>query len=183
MSMITIDHLRALKGKPHYMGLGCVKYVFRGGSQAYHFYCDKAEILVEDIHEHRFGFTSTVKKGTLKNYIYEVHGTDPESTLQVERGECKPGAERIVEVANANVVEVCTFVTDPGQSYTLHQTTLHRIECITPKVVTLINRKELVEPMPRFITDAANPSVCAFSKPKSEKECWEIMEYTLDDND
>ncbi len=181
--MITIDQLRALDGRPHYMGLGCVKYVFRGGSQAYHFYCDKAEILVEDIHEHRFGFTSTVKKGTLKNYIYEVHGTDPESTLQVERGECTAGAERIVEVANANVVEICTFITEPGQSYTLQQTTLHRIECISPKVVTLINRQPMVEQTPRFITDAANPSVCAFSKPKSVDQCWEIIEYTLNDND
>ena len=183
MGMITIDQLRALGGRPHYMGLGCVKYVFRGGSQAYHFYSDKAEILVEDIHEHRFAFTSTVKKGTLKNYIYDVHGTDPDSTLQVERGECRPDAERVVEVANASIVELCTFVTAPGQSYHLDQTTLHRIECLTPKVVTLINREPMIETKPRFIVDTANPSVCAFSKPKSEKECWELIEYTLDDKE
>lgn len=183
--MITIDQLRALGGKPHYMGLGCVKYVFKhsGQSCAYHFYSDKAEILVEDIHEHRFGFTSTVKKGILKNYIYDVHGTDPESTLQVERGECKSGAERVVEVANANVVELCTFVTEPEQSYHLHQTTLHRIECLTPKVITMIRREPMIETMPRFITDTAKPSVCAFSQPKPVKECWEIIEYTLNDND
>lgn len=180
--MITIDQLRALNGRPHYMGLGCVKYVFRQSSQAYHFYSDKAEILVEDIHEHRFGFTSKVIKGELKNYIYDVHSSDPESTLQVERGECKPGAERIVEVANANVVELCTFVTSPGQTYSLHQTTLHRIECVTPKVITVINREPMTELMPRFIIDTANPSVCAFSEPKSVKECWEIIEYTLGDD-
>ena len=179
--MITVDELRALDGRPHYMGLGVIKHMFRG-NRAYHFYSDKTLAIVEDIHEHRFGFTSTVIKGELKNYIYEIDGTDPNSTLQVERGECTAGAERNIIQSNINLIEACTFTTLPSQSYHIEYTTLHKVECITPKVITLLT-KELPnrQTNPRFITDTANPSVCAFSEPKTEAECWELIEYTLSD--
>ena len=179
---LTVDGLRKLDGYAHYMGLGVVKYVFRN-NRSYHFYSELAPILVEDIHEHRFGFTSKVIKGELKNYIYDIDGQDPDSTLQVERGECSPGAERTIEVPNANVVEMCTFTTVAGQSYHIAYDTLHRVECVTPKVITLLDKElPFQQENPRFITDAANPSPCAFSQPKSEKECWEIIEYTLNDD-
>lgn len=177
--MLTIDGLRRLGGEPHYMGLGVVKYMFRG-NRAYHFYSERAPAIVDDIHEHRFSFTSKVVKGEMKNYIYEVFGTDENSTLRVERGECTSGAERIIEVENANVVELCNFTTKEGQFYHVDYRTLHRIECISPKVITLLDKELPYEQTnPRFITDSENPSVCAFSQPKSKKECWEIIEYTL----
>jgi len=177
--MITIDELRQLGGYAHYMGLGVIKYVFRK-NRAYHFWSDLAPAIVEDIHEHRFGFTSKVVKGELKNYIYDVVGQDPNSSLQVERGECVSGAERIIEVPNANIVEMCTFTTVEGKAYTIAYDTLHRVECVTPKVITLLDKNlPFQQENPRFVTDANNPSVCAFSQPKSEKECWEIIEYTL----
>ena len=178
--MIKIDELRALGGKPHYMGLGVVKYMFRK-DRAYHFYSELAPAIVEDIHEHRFGFTSKVIKGIMKNYIYDVDGQDPKSTLQVERGECHAGAERVIEVPNANIIELCTFTTVEGESYHIAYNTLHRVESITPKVITLLAKEPRVQNNPRFVTDAANPSVCAFSQPKSEKECWEIIDFTLRD--
>ena len=122
-------------------------------------------------------------KGELKNYIYDVAGQDPASTLQVERGECLPGAERTIEIPNANVIEMCAFTTVAGQSYHIAYDTLHRVECMTPKVITLLDKElPFQQENPRFITDAANPSPCAFSQPKSEKECWEIIEYTLNDD-
>ena len=181
--MITIDQLRALNGRPHYMGLGVVKYPFRK-NQSYHFYSDKAKVLVEDIHEHRFSFTSNVIKGKLKNYIYDICGANPASTLRVERGECAPDVKRDIIASNINLIELCTFVTEPGQEYHIHYTTLHRIECLTTKVITLLNKElPFAQTTPRFITDTANPSVCAFSQPKPTSECWEIIEYTLNDND
>lgn len=179
--MITIDELRKLGGQPHYMGLGVIKYAFRG-NRAYHFWSDLAPAIVEDIHEHRFGFTSKIVKGELKNYIYNVDGQDPNSTLQVERGECFPGAERIIEVPNANVVEMCTFTTVAGKSYKITYDTLHRVELITPKVITLLDKEvPAVQENPRFITDTSCPSVCAFSQPRTQEECWEVIRYTLED--
>ena len=179
--MLTIDGLRKLGGSPHYMGLGVVKYFFRD-DRAYHFYSELAPAIVDDIHEHRFSFTSKVVKGELKNYIYDVDGQDPNSTLQVERGECKAGAERNIEVPNANIIELCTFTTLAGQSYHISYNTLHRIECVTPKVITLLDKElPFVQTNPRFVTDTAYPSVCAFSQPKTEAECWEIIDFTLKD--
>ena len=177
--MITIDELRALNATPHYMGLGVVKYPFCK-NQAYHFYSDRAKVLVEDIHEHRFSFTSRVLKGKLKTYIYDIDGTDPTSTLRVERRECAPGAQQEILQSNINLIERCTFVTEPNQEYHLHYTTLHKIECLTSKVITQIYKElPFAQETPRFITDEARPSVCAFSEPKTVNECWDIIEYTL----
>jgi hypothetical protein len=177
--MITIDQLRALNGIPHYMGLGVVKYPFCK-NQSYHFYSDRAKILVEDIHEHRFSFTSRVLKGKLKNYIYEIDGTDPTSTLRVERKECAPDSQQEILLSNINLIERCTFITEPNQEYRMHYTTLHKIECLTTKVITHIYKElPFAQTTPRFIADETKPSVCAFSEPKTVNECWDIIEYTL----
>jgi len=181
--MITVDELRALDGHAQYMGLGVIKYAFRK-NRAYHFYSNKILSIVDDIHEHKFGFTSTVIKGELKNYIYEIDGTDPNSTLQVERGVCGRDTIRTLVQSNINLVESCTFTTRPGQSYHIEYTTLHKIECLTPKVITLLTKElPLSQLDPQFITDATKQAVCAFSQPKSDAECWELIEYTLSDDD
>jgi hypothetical protein len=176
--MITVDELRALGGYPHYLGLGVIKCRV-GNDRAYHFYCDRAEVLVNQIHDHRFSFKSTILRGELKNYIYEIAGTDPTSTLQVERGECKKGAERTIEVHNAKMKEICNYTNVEGGSYYMPYDTLHQIERLSPVVVTYIEKEPFSQMEPRFVVDTSEPRVCAMSKPKTQDECWEIIDYAL----
>jgi len=94
------------------------------------------------------------------------------------------GAERNIVHANVNLREDCTFTTTVGEEYHIHYRTLHEVELITPKVITLLTKElPFKQTEPHFITDTANPSDCAFSKPMSVKECWEVIEYTLSDTD
>jgi len=181
--MITIDELRKLGGLAKYNGTGVVK-LHVGGSQIYRFYSDMAVTVTEGIHEHRCNFTSTVLKGVLKNHIYDVSGQDPDSTLQIVRSECKPNAEKIIEVPNATIAEQCNFTTLAGQSYYLAYNTLHHIERVTPKVITVMKKEPNIQEAARIVMDASiTDYVCPISVKKSEKECWEIIEYTLNDND
>jgi hypothetical protein len=176
--MLTIDELRRLGGYPHYLGLGVIKCRI-GHDESYHFYSDRAPVLVNQIHDHRFGFKSTIIKGILRNIIFVIDGQDLNSTLQVERGECKRGAEREVLVANAKMKELCRFDTGVGDSYNIEYDTLHQIELVTPKVITHLKKEPFSQLEPRFVVDTSEPRVCAMSQPKSQKECWEIIEYTL----
>jgi hypothetical protein len=175
---LSVDALRKLGGYPHYLGLGVIKCRI-GSNSSYHFYCDRAPILVNQIHDHRFGFTSTILVGRLRNIIYEIAGQDPTSTLQVERGECKKGAEREVLVENAKMVEVDRFVTSPGESYYIAHDTLHMIEHLDPVTITYLEKEPFAKLEPRFVVDTSLPRVCAMSQPKSQDECWEVIEYAL----
>lgn len=180
--MITIDELRKLDGMARYNGTGVVK-LHVGKSLIYRFYSDMAAVVSEDIHEHRCSFTSTVLKGVLKNYIYEVSGQDPKSTLQVVRSECKANADKIIEVSNAVISEQCNFTTVAGQSYHIAYNTLHQIERVTPKVITLMEKEPNTQDAARIVMDISKADyVCPISVKKSVKECWEIIEYTLNDD-
>lgn len=176
--MITVDDLRKMGGYPHYLGLGVIKCRV-GADESYHFYSDRAEVLVNQIHDHRFGFTSTILKGVLKNTIYIIDGQDPDSVLQVERGECKKEADREILVANANMKELINFTSCVGESYYIAYDTLHQIEVVTPTLVTHLKKEPFSQIAPRFVVDTSMPRVCAMSKPKTQDECWEIIEYTL----
>ncbi len=179
--MITIDELRKLGGVPSQQGMGVIKYKF--GYQAYHFYSGEIhQVRNTGIHSHHHSFTSKVLKGELKNYIYRVDGTDPDSTYQIIRKKSRINAKYIIEQSNVNLIEACSFTTVAGQSYHIEYTTLHKIECKALKVITYLNLKPL--PRQKTINFATDTSLSMFSEPhspKSEAQCWEVIEDILND--
>jgi hypothetical protein len=179
--MITIDELRTLGGTPIQGGLGVIKYLFRG-NQAYHFYSGEIHtVRGTGIHNHFRGFTSSVFKGELKNYIYSTNETDPNSTYQLIRKRSKMNAKYIVERDNISLVETCSFTTIAGQSYSIDYTTLHKIECITPKVITYLRHQQSEQKTINYIIDTSLSQVYESHPPKSENDCWEIIEDILND--
>lgn len=206
--MLTVDQLKKMGGYPHYSGLGVIKCRI-GSDRSYHFYCDKTPCIIDQIHDHRFGFRSTLVAGRLRNIIYEVVGQDSNSVYQLEEGECKPGAERKILLRNADVVEVDRFVTEPGNSYYIKHDTLHRIEHLDPVTITYLEKDPFAKMEAHFVINTTRPRICAASLPEShgdadhtivrvthdaetigmEREmvaermspdkCWEIIEYAL----
>jgi hypothetical protein len=181
--MLTIDGLRKLDGQVMYNPLGVIKYRFRG-DQTYHFYSEMAPPLHEyNIHNHRYSFTSTVKKGGLKNFIYEVEPTDEYTDYQATKCRCILGEDFIDVEENVNYYEVANFTTSVNESYSLDFRTLHTIELLAPKVVTFVQRspKGKEDIFAHFVTNKLEPQLDPLDHTKSEKECWEIIEYTLAD--
>tara|TARA_R110001592_G_scaffold1805_8_gene10818 strand:- start:6073 stop:6618 length:546 start_codon:yes stop_codon:yes gene_type:complete len=177
--MYTIDQFRKMGGKTMYVGTGTIKLLLNKGFNIYNFYSDKAELLIDDIHDHRSGFNSTILKGTLRNILYKIDGEDPESKYRLEYGECKEGSERVIVQDNVVFKETCRFDQIEGTSYFMEHDVLHSIELMTPSVITHMVRNPLVKQAPNFIIDTTKPFKCAFSEPKTDKECWEIIEYTI----
>lgn len=185
--MITIDELRAIGSIPKQEGLGVIKFRFRG-DQAYHFYSgDIHAVRNTGIHNHPYGFTSEVLKGEIKNYIYKLDGTDPDSTYQSIYKKSKLNANHTVEQDNVKLVEECVFTTAIGQSYSIEYTTLHKIECITPNVITHLTMHRhgkyhgLKQTTVNYIIDTTLPIIVKPHPPKSESQCWEIIEAMLND--
>lgn len=176
--MITIDELRKFGSVPRQGGMGVIKY--RVGDRAWHFYNGEIhQVKNTGIHEHFNDFTSYILKGELKNYIYTVGKTDPNSTLQLIQQQSKINSKQVVIQDNITLVEMCTFSTVAGQSYYLEQTALHKIEMLAPKVVTYIEGDLSFSPRPlTYVSDTAfepRPK----NKPLSHAQCWEVMEDIL----
>jgi hypothetical protein len=196
--MQTIDEFRKqAKSKgvvPVYNGLGMVR--LKIGNQGFLFYSDRAPAINMTIHTHRYDFTSTVLKGAIRNYLYVPKLVGHETNYKLTWKDMVEKVDTEGNTINENVepLNVCTFNTVAGESYFLQRNVYHHVESVTPKLIT---RMDVVPPTKEelasrdtywpqkayFIIDKTIPYVGVYSQPKSEKECWEIIEYTLNDND
>jgi len=190
LETVTVDYLKSFGVEPHYMGLGVVKLPITP-MNSFHFYCDQTEQICDDPHTHRFGFTSTLVKGSMENLVYEARASDKETPYVLEYGQCEPNAN--MEIIQRNIEPLITgrFITTQGSSYTLDSKCIHRIICLTDKVVTFLEKnpddilkagRRLRDPGENwFIVNDQERFPCAFSQPKTPERCWEIIEYTLAD--
>ena len=188
--MITIDEVRALAEQqnsiPRYNGLGMIRLHLY--NDAYMFYSDKTEPFNHTIHDHRYSFTSSVLKGTLKNRLYSFDVVDYETDYMVTyknmvgRIDYETYGRTMHE--NVELRETCTFETRAGQQYHLDRSAFHSAEAITDKVITHMTRPRdpSWEAMSEFIVNKKKPYEGVYSRPMSEKQCWEIIENTINDD-
>ena len=177
---LSMDYLRGLGAKPHYMGLGVIKLPINQ-RYSFHFYSERAEIICEDPHTHRFGFTSTVIKGVMDNYIYKADSSETPTSYVLEYGKCEPGSEMELIKDNVEPRVVTQFRSTAGTSYTIDKDVIHKIHCISPKVITFLKKDSKESDSGYFIVDTENRSPCPLSFPKPVAECWDIIEYTMAD--
>jgi len=179
--MIGIDELRKIHKRIVYHPLGAIRVTFgEDNENVYHFYSDKTPMLnTENIHNHPYSFKSTILRGCLRNIIYDYTVTDEAADHRMFTRGCWKGAPLTVVHDNVEVTKTLTFETNENDSYYIHCSVLHKIESVTPKLITLLE-KGPVEHEPSFIWHQG----VGFTEGqqfglKSEKECWEIVEYTL----
>ncbi len=185
--MFTIDELRKLPDREiNLIGIGAVHLA--DGKDMFHFYSPKADKKVDDIHNHRSSFDSTVLKGTLRNYLYEIE-EDRDSPLQVVKGACLRfcSADRkfccptVVTAPNVAVLTKSHFDTSEGNSYYLRYDMFHRVEMMTSSVITHVRFGPIQQTYPRFVRDTTNNLDCYLPNNTPESELWEIIETTLND--
>jgi len=182
LETLSMDYLRGLGAKPHYMGLGVIKLPINQ-RYSFHFYSERAEVICEDPHNHRFGFKSTIIKGTMDNYIYSAEQSETPTPYVLEFGKCEPGSSMEIVKHNVQPKVIAQFTNTAGTSYSIEQETIHKVKCVTPKVITFLEKQRKLTEVGYFIVDTENRTPCPLSFPKPVDECWDIIEYTLVDND
>lgn len=181
--MITIDELRRIAIKqPTYMGLGMIKVSIP--HSAYRFYCpDVAPQTTDQHHTHTNSFQSTVLKGVLRNIVYDVTPVDYETNWQWTQGKCSPRCTPEVIHENVEPVETLRFDTLVDSGYQIDAQVFHRIELVTDKVITKLTVTERGTVDPIYILDKKLGYQSPWAVRKTPAECWEAIEYILDDND
>lgn len=181
--MLTIDGLKKLNGQIVYHPLGAIRLIFsRGGKKlVYHFYSDQSPMQdPTNLHNHPYTFTSKIFKGTLRNFIYDVSESETETKHKMIQRECCENSPTPIIHENVERVNTLTFDVSEGQSYNIHHSVIHRIELVTPKVISLLEKGPTVI-KPYFVLEQhIEHKDGELFNLKPESECWEIIKYTLE---
>lgn len=181
--MITIDELQALNGKVTYNPLGVVK-IRVNYDEFWHFYSDKTPVtLKENIHTHPYSYESKILFGGIRHHIYDVEPTDEETLHKYQKRGRVRTAPLITIHENVNVIQSAVFDTYKNNSYYIHNCVLHQTELLTSKCVTYLKAEPWVHQVFFIKKEGIDFSVEDVRQKASVAECWEIIEYTLNDDD
>jgi len=180
--MTTVDQLRRLGGRVTYHQFGVVKLKVR--NQFWHFYSDQTPIPPGNIHSHPYAYESRILFGGIRHYICDVVPTTEETQHSYQARIGRVGTPLTVIHDNIEIIESVTFDTYKGDSYYINHSTLHKVAPITEKCVTYLKAEAWYDKL-YFVVDRDKVYTRedALTKKATSDECWEIIEYTLDDED
>lgn len=175
--LYNIDWLKKNHQMIHYFGLGFVQLKL-DDKKRMHFYHPGLPKTVEDedIHNHRYNFTSYILRGRLEQYIFrkvegDTHYCQLES-CQVDK-EC-PNNKK--EPCAIELVSSQEFVN--GSNYWINYNTFHRVRA-SIKTVTVLKRGPYFKEYAEVIRHKSSVPVCPFSKNRPEAELWEVVKECL----
>jgi hypothetical protein len=183
--MVSIDELRAINGTVSYHPMGVVK-LRKNYDEYWHFYSDKTPVALDtNIHSHPYSYESTILFGGLRHHIHDVVPTEEERQNSYQ-GRFKRSNKTPLTVIheNVDVITSTTFDTYKDDTYYIKHSTLHKIDVITPKCVTYLKAEPWQSNL--FFVVAKDWNMTReqiLTQKATAAECWEIIKYTLDDED
>lgn len=168
---VNLDELRKEAKLIHYFGLGFIQ-VKLSDTTRMHFYTAALPPIIpeEDIHDHRYDFTSRILHGTLRQEIFAL--TEGDSHI-LEDESCKESAPPMRSGVPYGIKKIHEQEFRRGSSYVIDHDTFHRISATD--AITFIGRGDYKKEFARVAHVNMAPKVCPFSKKIPEKELWEIV--------
>lgn len=173
-----LDLLQKSHTKIHFFGLGFIQVKMNDDSR-YHFYHPELESFVENPHNHRYYFTSTVIRGSLRNHIWgftthqEIQGDVP-AVLRYES--CDPTKPPPDTKCPVRVKKISSFDIHAGSSYYMDSDTYHQVERVgDAPCVTHLVRGPKVDDWAGVICLEGKEDLCPFSRNLSEDDLWRIV--------
>lgn len=175
---LSFGELKALNPKPFYFGLGFIK-VRLDKHRSMNFYDPQLTATVgpEEVHDHRYDFTSTIIAGYLVNEIYAadiwfpsgIGAPNPAGHSHAAwDATCMEGEEERI-IGYGTPEKTNTFMLTAGSIYTMHRDQFHSVAsqggCITG-----IYRKEIVKSFARVLRPVGEPAMCPYANKMPEDE-------------
>ena len=146
-------------------------------------------VIADNIHTHPHSFTSKVIKGGIRNHIYRVEDSVPETDYCVRSilfrvPLTKNDGTKTATIVRENVSyeKTVTFDTYEGREYQIHKSTMHMIDILEPKTITLLTCNPYIGASPEtYFVMGKDVSYTKeqLHNTKSKSECWEIVADTL----
>ena len=127
----------------------------------------------EELHDHRYNFSSKVLRGTLTHECYEFDGTSDQKAYELVPVDCTPNSEPLRPIASGVYNSTSKHVMAQGSEYTIATNTLHRITAT--HAVTLLKRGEKTKSHANVARPINTQAPCPFSKSIDEDKLWEYI--------
>jgi hypothetical protein len=173
--MLDIDVLRATGAVPHWFGLGFVQLKLDDERRIHFWHPSHGAITPEDeLHDHRYDFVSHVLAGKILHEVWTWKADDAGDHEMVEVS-CKPGSSTLpVSVGMGAIKMAARHIFEAGNQYAFSADGFHRGGA-PEGAITFLTRGHVIKDVARVIRPVGHPSVCPFSAPKTEAECWDII--------
>jgi|GEM_PF-3464058 len=172
---ITFETLRANCTSIHFFGLGFIQ-IKLGEFERVHVYHPALPAFVDEPHDHRYDFESTVLLGELVNTRYQFAVTRDDCPTEFEMGETSCNKERPAKATKASVMLLgkSRAVVPAGESYVMGRDEFHTI-ATSPLCITHLRRSVPVKENACVVRRIGEAPVCPFSQIVSETQLWEYV--------
>jgi len=175
---LNVDWLRANHTMVHYFGLGFIQLKL-DDMERMHFYIPGLEptVPMEDVHNHRYNFTSRILKGTLTQYLYTVR-QDVVGHHELEDVTCAEGETPYQHPGVYWVTQDSSHTYAAGSSYFISHAQFHKVK---PRglCITLLDRSLHRKDRAQVARSIGTQPVCPFGKKIPEPELWEHIAEAL----
>lgn len=132
---------------------------------------------LEEIHDHRYDFTSTILQGQLTNSTFFVT-PNVNGNFSLSEVTCKPGLNG-KHLCDCDVTSEESSLLTTGYQYELLAGTFHRVSA-TDGTITFLTKSTPNKEFARVVHSKGQTLVCPFSANVfSENELWEIYESAI----
>lgn len=173
-----VDILQERGHTPAWFGLGFIQ-VKVSAIKRYHFWHPEltANVAEEDIHDHRYGFTSTIYRGQMiqEYFDYKLSPDGSHELYDVSCDSQNPGP--VGPAQRVDVIPSSTVTLKEMSRHTLPQGSFHRVSA--ELCVTQVLREIPAVPLARVIRPVGAPHVCPFAKTYSEDFLWKLADEAM----
>jgi len=144
-----------------------------------HFYTRKLPPLIhdEDIHNHRYGFRSTLVKGRVSQRIYQiVPGTD--GIIDQQNGSESVQHDSQPVLCSAKIMSTSFY--SPGSSYFIEHDIFHRVSLESETAITMIKRTEPKKDFFDVFRHRGSPKIDPLSKQIDDQTLWKTVAEIID---
>lgn len=170
---LSVDQLQKSGIRFYYFGLGFIQLKLNEIWRL-HFYSDKLPGFTEDVHNHRYNFTSHILHGEITNELYK---TSPGTTHLIRNVSCdeKKPAPALDIPCNLELDEAKTYKV--GDLYNMHESWFHRVKATN--CITLLERTPRMKEFAQIITPKDQEPVCPYSLKVPDEQMWDIIRDML----
>ncbi len=173
--ILDINYLKENNTRIYYFGLGFIQIVLNKYERI-HFYTDELPTTNEDIHNHRYNFTSTILKGKFRNDKYKLISGD---THILKNESCNVDKELENNVSLTVSVELTESKEyKQGDSYDMFYNEFHAVD-YTGDTITYLERTDIITDYAQVVYRKDSEEVCPFSNKVDVDKLWEIVESIL----
>lgn len=180
----SLSDLRRSGAVPNYFGLGFIQLKL-DDARRIHFWTPDWPVIPgndTEIHNHRYGFSSTILMGALDQVIYtvgKIHQDPIEGTMEMVEVSCQPGkADEPAFIGYVFPEARVVHRSKRGEGYAISPDEFH-VATPVGNTINQVIRGPVVSEYARVIRPVGSVSTCPFSIEKSVDECWERIAEML----